>query len=50
MENIGHGSLGTADYIVLVGYFILMLGIGVYFYKYMKGMKDYFSGGNRIRR
>ncbi len=48
MENIGHGSLGTADYIVLVGYFILMLGIGVYFYKYMKGMKDYFSGGNRI--
>jgi len=48
MENIGHGSLGTADYIVLVGYFVLMLGIGVYFYKYMKGMKDYFSGGNRI--
>ncbi len=48
MENIGHGSLGTADYIVLVGYFVLMLGIGIYFYKYMKGMSDYFSGGNRI--
>ncbi len=48
MENIGHGSLGTADYIVLAGYFVLMLGIGIYFYKYMKGMKDYFSGGNRI--
>lgn len=48
MDNIGHGSLGTADYIVLVGYFILMLGIGVYFYRHMKGMSDYFSGGNRI--
>ncbi len=48
MENIAHGSLGTADYIVLVGYFLLMLGIGVYFYRYMKGMKDYFSGGNRL--
>jgi len=48
MSNIVHGSLGIADYIVLVGYFVLMLGIGIYFYRYMKGMKDYFSGGNRI--
>ncbi len=48
MENVGHGLLGIADYIVLVGYFVLMLGIGIYFYRYMKGMKDYFSGGNRI--
>ena len=48
MENAVHSGLGTADYIVLIGYFALMLGIGIYFYKYMKGMKDYFSGGNRI--
>ena len=48
MENIVNETLGTADYIVLVGYFVLMLAIGIYFYKYMKGMKDYFSGGNRI--
>jgi SSS family transporter len=41
-------TLGPADYIVLVGYFLLMLAIGGYFYRYMKGMKDYFSGGNRI--
>ena len=41
-------TLGTADYIVLIGYFLLMLAIGIYFYRYMKGMKDYFSGGNRI--
>jgi len=33
---------------MLIGYFILMLGIGIYFYRYMHGMKDYFSGGNTI--
>ena len=36
------------DYFMLIGYFVLMLGIGVYFYRYMRGMKDYFSGGNTI--
>ena len=41
-------QLNEPDYIVLAGYFALMLGIGIYFYRYMKGMKDYFSGGNRI--
>jgi len=40
--------LQASDYFVVVAYFTLMLGIGVYFYRYMKGMKDYFSGGNRI--
>jgi len=41
-------TLQPADWIVLVGYFVVMLGIGVYFYRYMRGMKDYFSGGNRV--
>ncbi len=41
-------QLERPDMIVLVGYFALMLGIGAYFYRYMRGMKDYFSGGNRI--
>ena len=40
--------LKTPDYLMLVGYFVLMLGIGVYFYRFMRGMKDYFSGGNSI--
>ena len=40
--------LEFADKMVLVGYFVLMLGIGVYFYRYMRGIKDYFSGGNNI--
>jgi len=37
-----------ADYFIIIAYFVLMLGIGVYFYRYMKAMKDYFTGGNRI--
>ena len=40
--------LRTPDYMMLVGYFVLMLCIGLYFYRFMRGMKDYFSGGNRI--
>lgn len=41
-------SLQVPDYVMMAGYFILMLGIGVYFYRYMRRMKDYFSGGNTI--
>ncbi len=37
-----------ADYFILISYFILMLGIGGYFYRYMRRMKDFFSGGNTI--
>jgi len=40
--------LGVPDYFMIVGYFLLMLGIGLYFYRSMKGIKDYFSGGNNI--
>ena len=36
------------DYVMLVGYFVLMLGIGLYFYRFMRGMKVYFTGGNKI--
>ncbi len=36
------------DYAMLAGYFILMLAVGAYFYRYMRGIKDYFSGGNNI--
>jgi solute:Na+ symporter, SSS family len=43
-----HGSLQGPDYAMIAGYFILMLGIGVYFYRHMRGIKDYFSGGNNI--
>ncbi|MFV2068209.1 MAG: sodium:solute symporter family protein [Pirellulales bacterium] len=42
------GHLQRPDYFVLIGYFALMLGIGLYFFRRMQGMKDYFSGGNQI--
>ena len=42
------GSLQGPDYAMIAGYFILMLCIGIYFYRYMRGIKDYFSGGNNI--
>lgn len=42
------GHLSAPDYFMLIGYFILMLGIGAYFYRYMRAMKDYFSGSNTI--
>lgn len=41
-------GLQTPDYFVLLGYFALMLGVGVYFSRYMKGARDFFNGGNRI--
>jgi SSS family transporter len=40
--------LGTPDYVILGGYFVIMLGIGAYFWRFMKGMTDYFSGRNQI--
>ncbi|MFO7973957.1 MAG: hypothetical protein R6V12_04910 [Candidatus Hydrogenedentota bacterium] len=41
-------SLQVPDYIMMTAYFLLMLAIGAYFYRYMRRMKDYFSGGNTI--
>ena len=48
MTLLGQAHVQLPDYIMLVGYFVLMLAIGAYFYRYMRGMKDYFSGGNTI--
>ncbi len=47
-EGATEAKVAVPDYIMLIGYFVLMLAIGGYFYRYMRGMKDYFSGGNRI--
>jgi len=45
---LAESHLHGADIFILVGYFLLILGIGAYFYRYMRQMKDYFSGGNNI--
>ena len=42
------GKLASADVLMVIGYFVLMLGIGAYFAGRMRRMKDYFSGGNSI--
>lgn len=47
MPLIGR-TLTAIDYVVLAAYFVLMLGIGVFYYRQMRGMKDYFKGNNRI--
>ena len=36
------------DLVVLGVYFVVLIGIGIYFSKKNKGGKDYFSGGNRL--
>ncbi len=46
--NHSFGNLAPPDVLIVVGYFVLMIGIGVYFYSRMRGMKDYFTGANAI--
>ena len=41
-------SITTVDYIVIVFYFLIMLGIGVYLSDKSKSSNDYFAGGNKI--
>lgn len=41
-------TLASVDYYVLIFYAVLVLGIGIYFSKFMKGSKEYFTGGNMI--
>ncbi len=41
-------GLPAIDYIVIVLYLIVMLGIGFYFTRFMKSGKDFFVGGNLI--
>src|SRR3989304_5438273 len=48
MTLFAQAQIQLPDYIMLAGYLVLMLGIGVYFCRHMRGMKDYFSGGNNI--
>ena len=48
MTLLAQSQIAGPDLFMLIGYFVLMLGIGAYFYRHMKGMKDFFSGGNSI--
>lgn len=41
-------GLQTADHIIIIGYFVLLMIIGVYFWRRMKHVRDFFTGGNAI--
>jgi solute:Na+ symporter, SSS family len=41
-------KLQASDHIVIIGYFVLLAGIGLYFWKRMKHAGDFFAGSNSI--
>jgi solute:Na+ symporter, SSS family len=41
-------TLTSADYVVVIGYFIVVLGIGLWFRKRLTNVGDYFAGGNQV--
>jgi SSS family solute:Na+ symporter len=43
-----HIRLTPSDYLVIVGYFLLVLSIGLWFRNRLETMKDYFAGGNQV--
>jgi SSS family transporter len=40
--------LSAPDYLVVAGYFVIVLGVGFYFRNRLEAAKDYFAGGNQI--
>ncbi|OGD18653.1 MAG: hypothetical protein A2W03_08650 [Candidatus Aminicenantes bacterium RBG_16_63_16] len=44
----GTKILQAPDYIVLLGYFVILIFIGVYFRKYIREAKDYFAAGAAV--
>ncbi|MBA3231262.1 MAG: sodium/solute symporter [Acidobacteria bacterium] len=40
--------LETADHIVILGYFLLLIGIGLYFWRHMRQASDLFAGGRTV--
>ncbi|MGO8719663.1 MAG: sodium:solute symporter family transporter [Acidobacteriaceae bacterium] len=43
-----HLRLTASDYLVVIGYFVLVLWIGIWFRNRLATLKDYFAGGNQI--
>ncbi|MCX8064875.1 MAG: hypothetical protein N3G21_06850 [Candidatus Hydrogenedentes bacterium] len=46
--ELTHRTLTTPDWLMIVFYFGLMLGVSVYVYRFVQEVKDYFKGGNLI--
>ena len=45
---IAHAIGGNLDYAVMLGYFVVVLGFGLYFGRFTKSTKDFFFGGQRF--
>ncbi len=43
-----HIRLTPSDYLVIIGYFLLVLSIGLWFRNRLETVKDYFAGGNQV--
>jgi solute:Na+ symporter, SSS family len=43
-----HIRLTPSDYLVIIGYFLLVLSIGLWFRNRLATVKDYFAGGNQV--
>jgi len=41
-------GLAAADYIILAGFFVVMLAIGIIYARRMKNLSDFFSGGGQV--
>lgn len=41
-------GLAAADYIILAGFFVVMLAIGLIYARRMKNLSDFFSGGGQV--
>lgn len=46
--NDTSNPLILADYTVIIGFFVVILAIGVFFARQMRDMKDYFAGGKQV--
>ncbi|MBZ5667300.1 MAG: hypothetical protein LAO30_22200, partial [Acidobacteriia bacterium] len=47
-DLIAHNNLGLADSIIIAGFFVVMLCIGIYYAGQMRDLKTYFSGGRQV--
>nr|HPM25644.1 hypothetical protein [Phycisphaerae bacterium] len=41
-------ALAMADYVIIAGFFAVMLGIGVYYSGRMRNMAQFFGGGKQV--
>jgi len=48
VESTTLKTVATIDFVVIAGYMLLMVGIGVFAMRFNRGAADYFKGGNRI--